>query len=604
MVCSVRHKSPCFVLMLLCWVLLIQAYPIHVWAQEDATGASQTVSSPDPELSSAAKTLETFLSAFPNPEKGLDDRINPLAIKTLELPFSSVASKVSDAKILKQVIDRVVYVDYAKVEQQAAGHSIHDLAILQSGRIRLVKTENGNWLFSSQTMNALPAMWDEVRDRPIVSGVTNSPDLSLSQSIELQLPKELQNRVLFVETWKWLGIFLFICLGVLMDKLVVFGAGLIGANVLRRLKWSMPQEDIHKSVRPLGILAMAGCLQIGLMMLMLPATFDTILELAIRFLAAVSLVWLVFKIVDAVAAFLTQKATITATKLDDLLIPFFQKVIKIFVALFGTVFVASQLNINIASLLAGLGLGGLAFALAAKDTVENFFGSLTVLIDQPFGVGDWIVLENGAEGTVETVGLRSTRVRTFNNSVITIPNSKLILSTVDNYGMRRYRRWKTTLTLTYDTPPEKIEAFCVGVRELILQHPYTRKDFFQVYGNEFGSHSLDILMVLFFETPDYSTELRERHRLFLDILRLAQSLGVEFAFPTQTIHLVKELPGHADTPKNSEEAAQLAKQKVHELIGKVYGGPKIPQDPAVVFPEPKNDDLQEFLVERDGGHLQ
>jgi MscS family membrane protein len=121
--------------------------------------------------------------------------------------------------------------------------------------------------------------------------------------------------------------------------------------------------------------------------------------------------------------------------------------------------------------------------------------------------------------------------------VITLPNSRLTTAVVDNMGRRRYRRVKTTLGLQYDTQPEQIDAFCEGVRELIRRHPYTRKDYYHVYLNELSGSSVDILLYCFLECPDWSVELRERHRLLADILRLAHSLGVSFAFPTRTIHI-------------------------------------------------------------------
>jgi len=300
---------------------------------------------------------------------------------------------------------------------------------------------------------------------------------------------------------------------------------------------------------------------------------------------------------------LLEHAEKTESKIDDLIIPFVARIAKIFVVAFGLVFIASQLDVNITSLLAGLGLGGLAFALAAKDTVENIFGSLTVLIDQPFSVGDWIVIEGTVDGSVETVGLRSTRVRTFYNSLVTVPNATLIRSAVDNYGKRTYRRWKTTLSVTYDTPPEKIEAFCEGIRELIRLHPYTRKDYYHVYANDYGASSLDILLYTFFETPDWGTELRERHRLFLDILRIAERLEIEFAFPTQTIHIPKEMPDHANNPSNQEEAYSTGKSLAHKIMHQNFGNRVDKPDP-VSFPIPmglSTDEVEKLESEHKGG---
>ena len=168
--------------------------------------------------------------------------------------------------------------------------------------------------------------------------------------------------------------------------------------------------------------------------------------------------------------------------------------------------------------------------------MKNLFGSLLVIVDQPFSVGDYFKV-GSVDGTIEELGFRSTRIRTPENSLVTLPNSNLITSAVDNLGARPYRRWKMSLGLTYDTPPEKIEAFCEGIRELIRNHPQTRKEAYYVYFNQFSASSLDVLVQLHFDVPGYEAELIAKQELGLDFLRLAEKLGVEMAYPTQTVHV-------------------------------------------------------------------
>ncbi|MEW8341928.1 MAG: mechanosensitive ion channel family protein, partial [Candidatus Thiodiazotropha taylori] len=307
-----------------------------------------------------------------------------------------------------------------------------------------------------------------------------------------------------------------------------------------------------------------------------------ILLVAVKFLASISGVWAAYRLVDLVSAFLHKRAQMTENKLDDALVPLIPRTLKIFVTVIGFVFIADNLNVDISSLLAGLGLGGLAFALAAKDMVQNLFGSVTVLMDRTFSVGDWIVVD-GVEGSVERIGFRSTRIRTFYNSVVTVPNSKFITATVDNMGERRYRRLSCKLSLTYDTPPDRIEAFCEGVRELVRQHPYMRKDYYQVYLNEFAASSLDVLLYVFWETPEWNTELRERHRFMLDILRLAQGLGVEFAFPTQTLYMKQEEgDGSGSDEMSQSKAQQLGQSLAQQIVADTTGTGVKP--PPVTFP--------------------
>jgi len=127
-----------------------------------------------------------------------------------------------------------------------------------------------------------------------------------------------------------------------------------------------------------------------------------------------------------------------------------------------------------------------------------------------------------------------------------VPNSTLITAAVDNMGARTYRRLSCKFAIAYDTPPERIEAFCEGIREIVRQHPYTRKDSYHVYLNGFSASALEILIYVFWRTPEWGTELRERHRFLIDCLRLAKRLGVEFAYPTQTVHLKQAENGLPD----------------------------------------------------------
>ena len=183
-----------------------------------------------------------------------------------------------------------------------------------------------------------------------------------------------------------------------------------------------------------------------------------------KVLTYIGFVWLGLRLTSYFQVFFVEKSKKTALKFDDLLAPLLGKVIKVLLIIVGLISVAEILNLPLASLLAGLGIGGIAIAMAAKDTIANIFGSLTVVADRPFSIGDWVKIKD-VEGTVEHLGFRSTRVRTFYNSLVSVPNSILLTASVDNMGERRYRRFNTMLSITYDTPVEKIEAFCAGIRE-------------------------------------------------------------------------------------------------------------------------------------------
>ena len=270
-------------------------------------------------------------------------------------------------------------------------------------------------------------------------------------------------------------------------------------------------------------------------------------------------VWMVLNLVGIVSLYFEEKAKTTPNKFDDILIPLLRSFAKLMVISLGTIFVGHSLTIDVKSIITGLGIGGIAFALAAKDTLSNFFGSLAVILDRPFEIGDWVTIGNDVEGTVLRVGFRSTRIKTFYDSEIVIPNNQLTNMHVDNYGRRKYRRFSTKISVQYDTPPEKIEAFCEGIRKLILERPHTRKDYFHVYLNEMDASSLNILLYVFWQVRDWSQELNERHGLLIDIIRLGKTMEVEFAFPTQTIHLFNE---NRSELKNIDDNFHEAGQKL------------------------------------------
>lgn len=405
---------------------------------------------------------------------------------------------------------------------------------LTDGEIVFTANDAGEWRFSSETVAGLNALFRDIESLPPDFGSRDIP-LTPSMLIRSWAPESLRGAAfLDIELWQWLGIAAIIFAGLVLDFVVQLVLRVLWSRIDLRRGVDRDRSLIKKAVRPFGLLAAASLWFGSLGLLGLPAAGLVVLLIAVRVVLMLSAVWAAFRVVDLLAEFLAGKAQSTTTKLDDLLIPLVRKTLKTFLAAFGMIYIAESFDVQILPLLTGLGIGGLAFAFAAKDTIENFFGSVAVILDQPFEVGDWVVI-NDVEGTVEEMGMRSTRIRTFYNSLVTVPNAALVRATVDNYGRRRYRRFTTHVSLTYGTPPDAIDAFCEGVREIVRLHPYTRKDSFHVWLNRFGPSSLDVLVYIFFECPDWGTELRERHRFMLDVIRLADRLGVDFAFPTQTV---------------------------------------------------------------------
>ena len=447
--------------------------------------------------------------------------------------------------------------------------------------------QDGSWRISPHSLARVPALWERVQDLPLLGDL---PLLSrLHHRIREELPPPLLTRGFVLENWQWLGLALLVFAGVVVDRLARLLSGVLLRAFARGRAVRLEESSVQGFGRPLGLLAGALVFAALLPTLDLAPEVLSPIDIAAAFVATVAGVWAAYRLVEVFCGYLAGKAAQTETRVDDVLIPLLQRTLKILVAIVGLVYLASKWTEDLWGVVAGLGVGSIAVAFAARDTIENLFGTFAVLLDRPFELGDWVLVDSN-EGTVEHVGFRSTRVRTFYNSVITIPNRTFVTSDVDNMGRRRYRRVKTMLSLTYDTPPEKIEAFCSGVRRILETHPYTRKDYFHVYLNAFGPSSLDVLLYAFLECPDWGTELREKHRLFADILRLAERLEVGFAFPTQTLHVAKpEDLEHPDRPADDGEGQRRGEELADEIVARTlapYGGPGSKPPPVVALQDP------------------
>ena len=554
----------------LLFVLSLPAVSLAAQEQQAApVQAKQAEATVPQELQSPRATMATFIHAMNDIKRGKPERIEE-ALRTLDLsevnPLVRRERGSDLAWMLLEILDKTRRIDLERIPNHREGKP-WVFERYGSGVVCISRSEDGRWLFDRETVAALPAILDEVVQRKRkVEGLENDQWLPFHIRLQAQLPAWMRDRTLILQNWQWLGLLLIIAVGVVVDRLARFVARL----GMRRWLHHFPQiekriDEADQRLRPVGLMLMALVWWLGILLLGLPEPILLVLLVTVKLLASLAAVWTAWRLVDVISALLAEKAELTDSRVDDVLVPMVRRTLKIFIAVGGIIFVADNLNIDVTGLLAGLGLGGLAFALAAKDLVQNFFGSVTVLMDRTFTVGDWIIVDD-IEGTVEHMGFRSTRIRTFYNSLVTVPNSRFITAEVDNMGARRYRRYKQKFGLTYDTPPEKIEAFCEGLREIVRQHPHMRKDYFEIWFNDLGASALDILIYVFWETPDWTTELRERHRFLLDAMRLADALGVEFAFPTQTVHLYQEeKQGEEGAVPSLEEARETARRIVQTV---------------------------------------
>lgn len=251
--------------------------------------------------------------------------------------------------------------------------------------------------------------------------------------------------------------------------------------------------------------------------------------------------WTAICLVEAPKAWMINHASKTPNKLDDMLAPIVSKSLTATIVVLTIVQIAQILSgKEITSILAGLGIGGLAFALAAQDTIKNLFGSMVLLADRPFEVGDRITVD-GHDGSVESVGMRSTRIRTLTGHLVTIPNGELANKSIENISKRPHIRRIFNITITYDTPPEKVREAKAILEDIMKDHEGMDTEFPpRVFFNEFQSSALNLFCIYWFHPALWWDYLALTERINLEVLERFNAAGIDFAFPTQTVHLASD----------------------------------------------------------------
>jgi MscS family membrane protein len=503
--------------------------------------------SPAGHLASPQATLRAFLEAVSNKQ-------TPAAVACLD--FEGIQPPVGDvlksqlAVRLHAVLERLAVTNPAALPSRGddvrpfSFQMFPGLAADAAGEARnitIARSRDGQWRFTPHTVAAIDDVWNRLVAAKLAAS-TVDPVVAVDAEAEFAarlkglFPPALQQAPFLLPHYQWLALAIVFALGWMVDRGVRVAVQYLTATWFRFVKADSDHQTRRGLGRPVGWLAAAIVWHAGANVIGLPPQLLQIVLTGVKFFAAISAVLTSFKFIDLLSDYIAARAASTSTRFDDLLVPLISKTLKTVTACLGGIMLADAYGMEITALLGGLGLGGAALALASKDAVSNMIGSFNLLADRPFEIGDWVIIE-GVEGTIEQVGFRSTRIRTFYNSLVTLPNSRLTTAILDNMGRRRYRRLKTSLSLAFDSHTPRVEAFCEGIRELVRRHPYTRKDYFLVYLNQIAEKSLDVQVDCFFECPDLPTELRERHRLMLDILALGDRLRVRFsAAPPQHHH--------------------------------------------------------------------
>ncbi|NHZ69994.1 MAG: mechanosensitive ion channel [Thermotogales bacterium] len=448
------------------------------------------------------------------------ERVNrqlEIVVRTLNLSEtpSALVNQLSQTRILqlKEVLDRIDLPDLESVPDADTMESAEFKHwTLPGTEITIARVEEGpragEYLFTPETVKRLPGFYQKIAHLPYKSTATAGwydryryGGGGLYKLIPYRwmaaLPDWSKQLVFDQPLWRWFGVLLVLLTATLAYLLV------------RRLAGAWAKRDAASELRaqwaqlakPLMLLALIP-LVVSMLTENLRVT-GAILETTTLTLWAVftlSLTWAVWLGSHVVAESVVAAQDIHSGSIDSQLIRLGLRLVATILSITILVIGAQHLGIPAYSVLAGLGVGGIAIALAAKDSLANLLGSLLIMFEKPFRVGHWIKLGD-TEGIVESIGFRSTRIRTFYNSLVSIPSNTLVNSTVDNMQLRHYRRVRTTLHIRYDTPADTVEAFIEAIKQLVLNNPHTRKDRYRIRLDDFSDFGLQILSISFWMLP-------------------------------------------------------------------------------------------------------
>jgi len=342
----------------------------------------------------------------------------------------------------------------------------------------------------------------------------------------IRLPFDTSATFLDLEIWKW------ICLGIMLA--MAFAVAFVVSNAIKlifklriRLAPSHSSPQAQRGIRrSIGLLSAIYLCEVAVISIDFPDNWDANVNKTIQVLLAFAFVWLVYSLWDALCDTLIVRSDDLDHRAEKILIPIARKLVRFLIVVGGALIGFAWMGANVVGALAGLGIGGLAVALAAKDSLENILGSLTLLFDMPFGIGDWVKI-GATEGAVEEINIRSTRIRTGEDSVVTLPNSNMINASVENFGARRFRRFRTQIVVSWKNKSESIDILCQRLKSEIVSIPEVRETGLFVIPAEARDFGLVVLVQCQIECASFDEEMAVKAKIMLTASQLITEIGVE-----------------------------------------------------------------------------
>ncbi len=340
--------------------------------------------------------------------------------------------------------------------------------------------------------------------------------------------------------WQWIAIAAATLLSPLVGRIVARLVAWLVQHLTRRTITAIDDQLIDNLAGPIRLLGALAFLRAAIESLALPADASELAGDILLALLAIGLVWGVLRIIDVTTQHLARAEWAVQRPSSRALLSLISRAAKVVIVVIALISFLGTLGLPVASLLAGLGIGGIALAFGAQKTVENLFGAIALGVDQPLREGDFVRIEADVLGTVEAVGLRSTQIRTLDRTVVSLPNGRLADMRIETFAARDRCRLAGTLGVVYDTSAGQLRDVLAGLERVLRDHPKIWPDDVVVRFAGFAASSLDIEIMAWFMTTDYGEFRACRQDVLLGFMDVIERAGTSFAFPTQTLHLVPQ----------------------------------------------------------------
>jgi MscS family membrane protein len=524
-----------------------------------------------PEVASPRATFRTFLTSY---FRGDSDRV----LRCLNVNEIPAAARQEVGEQLAHKLCQIILRNRSVIYQDLPDSNYSDNYVwlsLPEGTIDLVRLptgeHKGEWVFSRQTVRSIDRLYDHFERQPyhemllsvsadrLRPDIWRAPELWLRDRLPPWSKTDLSPTTAFrVELYQLVGFALFAGLAYLLIRVGNRALAAVTRRGLALGGWELPADKVLKRLRPVGRLLACLLLRWGVLLLDGDKSVLGIVLTVLNPVAWVLGAWVMFRLIDLCGdvSEIRKEECKHRAEITDMLWPVGSLATKIALGVGVALHLMAIFAWDFAAVLTGLGIGGVAFALGAQDSLRNLFGSFTLIADRPFVVGETVQIGEGGLGVVERVGLRSTSIRTVEDTLMVVPNSNLTTMNITNFGRRRFRRFTGRIGVVYGTPPERLAAFREGLRQLILHEKCTRKDDCEVAIHNLTASAIEIQVSVYFDVVTSHEEAVARESLLLGCLRLAEELQVELAYPTQTVHVVTDA-----------EAASVALKPLHVHVG-------------------------------------